>query len=75
MTRYRFDVCSSRFTLQLGDGLGRSNSEVEHNTRIVLLYCCTIALAQGASRHNANVALPDFGNNLCTFGSVEFMTM
>lgn len=35
MTRYRFDVCSSRFTLQLGDGLKRSNSEVAYNTHIV----------------------------------------
>lgn len=37
MTRYRFDVCSSRFTLQLGVVLKRSNSEVEYNTPIAML--------------------------------------
>lgn len=32
MTRYRLDACSSRFTLQLGDGSKRNISEVTLNT-------------------------------------------
>lgn len=49
MTRYRFDVCSSRFTLQLGDGFERSYSEAEHNTRIGLVVAvCKWVFVQGA---------------------------